>query len=235
MAVVPMVSRSNPDALPYESIGTGVWFRETSRRLLGRLWAKIGSPFCAFPLRPLSTIRMSRKFDRGALRTFTPPGQPQDRVFGEVFSCIITRQCITAFRADSSAGMFDCGVSLDQWSKPSHAKIRCGQHEAMLPCVVTGDFQLASIRSRGISIVYGSRGYVFGGDFLMTIRLAGALLVGLLVASCEMHAPERHDVIPSVGGRGLYTCALTSPSPSRQVIADSPQDAERLCLQPSNR
>jgi hypothetical protein len=69
----------------------------------------------------------------------------------------------------------------------------------------------------------------------MTIRLGGALLAGLLVASCGVYSPERYQVTPSVNGRGIYTCALASPSSSRQVIADSPDDAERVCLQPSNR
>lgn len=76
---------------------------------------------------------------------------------------------------------------------------------------------------------------MFARDLLMTIRLGGAFLAGLLVASCGMYLPERYEVIPSVNGRGVYTCALTSPSSSRQVVADSPKDAEWVCLQPSNR
>lgn len=68
----------------------------------------------------------------------------------------------------------------------------------------------------------------------MTIHPGSAVLAGLMLAACAASAPSGSADAPAGGGPGLYDCSQTSPSATRQVIAESAAEAERLCFSPAS-
>jgi ATP-binding cassette, subfamily C, bacterial EexD len=69
---------------------------------------------------------------------------------------------------------------------------------------------------------------------LATIRLGGSVLAGLMLAACAASAPMGSAETPSGARQQLYDCSQSTPSATRQVIAESADEAERLCFSPAS-